>query len=535
MHENILKQQENMKELVNSSCWSQVNSETECNNSVDELKEKSKIVNRYEIMKLKCQSTEKVLEFGNIVDEECEKAEMALTVEEVKILIFIAGIPEEMDDLREVSLKFVESKQEDCTLKLLLEECNNYLTKSETKIYENSQSKVEKESEYSYESKVDMMKENKSMDDNMKYSQNKSQENKFYKYQKKKWHQESQVKLEQKICYNCGIIGHISQNCNKPKPWLNRVSRPKENYKSINRNNVGPYSCMADILDRENILIKEKWITESIKLNNKPVEMIVDSGSQISCINEETWKKLGSPKLSQVSYTGIGIGGTEYKIEGKVKVLVEILGKGSVEEVHIVKGQVNLMGLPWLNKFGTSSPLIRKYSKENSLNKSRMNKNLNSPEDQNCKNQNSNKFNQKHIQPQNWKKVLIKKEKPKTWQKPSQFEKDMKVLVMNRNKNGKIVWLPGTIINKVEEKWKIEVPRLKSIVSREDWQIRKPQSMKPNENYSNSVESLKTMKSSIPSQNLENSLMESRSMMKDVSKEKHSRGTKDDVEHEDEP
>ncbi|KAL7078288.1 hypothetical protein ACQ4LE_002221 [Meloidogyne hapla] len=91
MHENILKQQENMKELVNSSCWSQVNSETECNNSVDELKEKSKIVNRYEIMKLKCQSTEKVLEFGNIVDEECEKAEMALTVEEVKILIFIAG------------------------------------------------------------------------------------------------------------------------------------------------------------------------------------------------------------------------------------------------------------------------------------------------------------------------------------------------------------------------------------------------------------------------------------------------------------
>ncbi|KAL7080038.1 hypothetical protein ACQ4LE_000801 [Meloidogyne hapla] len=292
---------------------------------------------------------------------------------------------------------------------------------------------------------------------------------------------------------------------------------------------------MADILDRENILIKEKWITESIKLNNKPVEMIVDSGSQISCINEETWKKLGSPKLSQVSYTGIGIGGTEYKIEGKVKVLVEILGKGSVEEVHIVKGQVNLMGLPWLNKFGTSSPLIRKYSKENSLNKSRMNKNLNSPEDQNCKNQNSNKFNQKHIQPQNWKKVLIKKEKPKTWQKPSQFEKDMKVLVMNRNKNGKIVWLPGTIINKVEEKWKIEVPRLKSIVSREDWQIRKPQSMKPNENYSNSVESLKTMKSSIPSQNLENSLMESRSMMKDVSKEKYSRGTKDDVEHEDEP
>uniref|UniRef100_A0A1I8B0F6 Peptidase A2 domain-containing protein n=1 Tax=Meloidogyne hapla TaxID=6305 RepID=A0A1I8B0F6_MELHA len=324
---------------------------------------------------------------------------------------------------------------------------------------------------------------------------------------------------------NCGDngypIGYGLKYCNKFYQHYDAFNDDGKEFVKC----VGP--CLAEEL--------QKWITESIKLNNKPVEMIVDSGSQISCINEETWKKLGSPKLSQVSYTGIGIGGTEYIIEGKVKVLVEILGKGSVEEVHIVKGQVNLMGLPWLNKFGTSSPLIRKYSKENSLNKSRMNKNLNSPEDQNCKNQNSNKFNQKHIQPQNWKKVLIKKEKPKTWQKPSQFEKDMKVLVMNRNKNGKIVWLPGTIINKVEEKWKIEVPRLKSIVSREDWQIRKPQSMKPNENYSDSVESLKTMKSSIPSQNLENSLMESRSMMKDVSKEKHSRGTKDDVEHEDEP
>nr|CAD2124630.1 unnamed protein product [Meloidogyne enterolobii] len=54
----------------------------------------------------------------------------------------------------------------------------------------------------------------------------------------------------------------------------------------------------------------------------------------------------------------------------------------------------------------------------------------------------------------------------------------MEVVVMN--KNGKKVWLPGTIVSKFVGGYKVKVPRLRAIVSREEWQIR-PRSMKSDE------------------------------------------------------
>jgi len=82
------------------------------------------------------------------------KAEMALTVEESKILVFIARIPEEALDVRQISLQFVEkySKSEVCTLKALMEEVRSYLAnKSEAKVFVDSQPKVRFEPEYPIE------------------------------------------------------------------------------------------------------------------------------------------------------------------------------------------------------------------------------------------------------------------------------------------------------------------------------------------------------------------------------------------------
>ena len=64
-----------------------------------ELKEvfgdpRSKLLKRFDTLKLKCNEFEKILQFGNLVNAECEKSEMALTIEEMKILIFIVGLPD---------------------------------------------------------------------------------------------------------------------------------------------------------------------------------------------------------------------------------------------------------------------------------------------------------------------------------------------------------------------------------------------------------------------------------------------------------
>ncbi|CAK5087484.1 unnamed protein product [Meloidogyne enterolobii] len=54
-----------------------------------------------------------------------------------------------------------------------------------------------------------------------------------------------------------------------------------------------------------------------------------------------------------------------------------------------------------------------------------------------------------------------------------QFKVNMIVLVKNKNKYGKNVWLVGTIIDMTGKKCKISVPRLNSIIRRYVWQIKK--------------------------------------------------------------
>uniref|UniRef100_A0A1I8B6U5 Uncharacterized protein n=1 Tax=Meloidogyne hapla TaxID=6305 RepID=A0A1I8B6U5_MELHA len=63
---------------------------------------------------------------------------MALTIEEMKILIFIAGLPDSGAELKQNCVRMIESKtkkNEDCTLKELLNDCKIFLaTKKEVKL-----------------------------------------------------------------------------------------------------------------------------------------------------------------------------------------------------------------------------------------------------------------------------------------------------------------------------------------------------------------------------------------------------------------
>uniref|UniRef100_A0A1I8B944 Peroxidase n=1 Tax=Meloidogyne hapla TaxID=6305 RepID=A0A1I8B944_MELHA len=110
---------------------------------IKELKEefgdpRSKLLKRFDTLKLKCNDFENVLEFGNLVNAECEKSEMALTIEEMKILIFISGLPDCGSELKQNCIRLIENKikkNEDCTLKDLLNDCKIFLaTKKEVKL-----------------------------------------------------------------------------------------------------------------------------------------------------------------------------------------------------------------------------------------------------------------------------------------------------------------------------------------------------------------------------------------------------------------
>uniref|UniRef100_A0A914NRE1 DUF7083 domain-containing protein n=1 Tax=Meloidogyne incognita TaxID=6306 RepID=A0A914NRE1_MELIC len=84
-----------------------------CNELVKEFSDhKSKLLKRFEALNVKCSALQDIIEFGNVVNAQCERAEMALSIEELKILIFISGMPSDATSVRQVAMKSVENKSE---------------------------------------------------------------------------------------------------------------------------------------------------------------------------------------------------------------------------------------------------------------------------------------------------------------------------------------------------------------------------------------------------------------------------------------
>uniref|UniRef100_A0A1I8C1H6 Peptidase A2 domain-containing protein n=1 Tax=Meloidogyne hapla TaxID=6305 RepID=A0A1I8C1H6_MELHA len=86
-------------------------------------------------------------------------------------------------------------------------------------------------------------------------------------------------------------------------------------------------------------------------VNGSEVEFILDSGAQITCISENTWKCIGSPKLIGVPCKGKSFTGNQFKMLGSFVASIEVDGTQEVLETHVTSENWNLFGLPWIIEF----------------------------------------------------------------------------------------------------------------------------------------------------------------------------------------
>ena len=121
----------------------------------------------------------------------------------------------------------------------------------------------------------------------------------------------SRVGPDQRDCYNCGEVGHISRDCKKPKFWGTRpgretqVPRPDNNANVKHPTGIWPGSVSPSEVRREGCL--------EVSLYGRSVLALLDTGCEQSVIGrnlirkvplEPTHKTLGTADGSDVPLLG---------------------------------------------------------------------------------------------------------------------------------------------------------------------------------------------------------------------------------------
>nr|CAD2161879.1 unnamed protein product [Meloidogyne enterolobii] len=308
-----------------------------CNELVKEFSDhRSKLLKRFEALNVKCSALQDIVEFGNVVNAQCERAEMALSIEELKILIFISGMPSDATSVRQVAMKSVENKSEKghtVTLKEVIEECRAYMANKSEALYlvKEKMSEVKKElPEVNTVEKVKCWKDSES-------------ENRFEC--KPKWTKPN-VKYQQNViekkCSHCGRFGHWRMHC---KFLKDKQYQPKRQWSDNNNHSGSPHCAILDIFDPMQSVEKEEWIKQKknafpngtkvkVKNTNKRSGKIEWLKGEIWRKTENAWKVKVSVLKSIVTRSFKEIRRDEWS--NKKKLLSEDIKRMNISEETIV-------------------------------------------------------------------------------------------------------------------------------------------------------------------------------------------------------
>ena len=137
------------------------------------------------------------------------------------------------------------------------------------------------------------------------------------------------VLIVQKKCQNCDEFGHKGTQYRNRKIIKIRVRHTKSEDES------------------DKVILK--YIT--VKVLNKSVRFQLDSGSDLSIINLQTWRKLNWPIIKLTSKTARTVTGDKIKFEGEIIIPVSLNGITKKLKVFVLKNTENLFGSDWFQKF----------------------------------------------------------------------------------------------------------------------------------------------------------------------------------------
>ena len=86
-------------------------------------------------------------------------------------------------------------------------------------------------------------------------------------------------------------------------------------------------------------------------MNNQDVKLQLDSGSDLSIININTWKKIGRPTMLRTNKVARSVTGEKINFEGEVISKVTLKNKTLKLRMFVLKNTGNLFGTDWIQQF----------------------------------------------------------------------------------------------------------------------------------------------------------------------------------------
>ena len=81
------------------------------------------------------------------------------------------------------------------------------------------------------------------------------------------------------------------------------------------------------------------------------MKLLLDTGSDISSINEQTLKKIGIPPLKNTEKVALGVSRGRLNFKGEINCNVSFIKKTFKSKVYELTATINLFGTDWIVLF----------------------------------------------------------------------------------------------------------------------------------------------------------------------------------------
>ena len=252
---------------------------------------------RYKCLNLTKAEDQDFLEFAGIVNSLSEQFKVdEITKDQFKSLIFVLGLTAPKDkDIRSRILTIME-QDPNITLQRVTEECQRL---------------------------INVKRDNSSIEEknNIARVQYVRKKNKPWSKPTKTWSKPARCETcgnihkdvciyKKRFCESCGIKGHKITVCKKIKHEVNAVLSRTENRKYV------------DVL-----------------LNEKKVTFLLDSGSDITIIDQQVWRQIGSPKIRETKKIARGVMKHKVRFIGEFDARISFVGKTITSKIYVIPGE----------------------------------------------------------------------------------------------------------------------------------------------------------------------------------------------------